>query len=1659
MTVQIRKIGAWIILATALLSNNFLGVMAQQSSVAIPDPVQSIEFNVPADTEIDPIKLIARPVRRTVTEDTQSVELSWNVVPPQQTWEGYHISAFDPDDLTAPIAQTPVVDSKGSIVAPVSGLSCEKACEVVLSLYKDETQVASDSAFLSRAKKINAAKDGGELTSENSKIKIKYGAGVLGQDLRFYISEHARAGRSLSADTFVIEAETAADGKPVHLFNGSIEISVSYNPNALEGDERSLSLAYLDEETNSWKYLPTTVDTQNHVITARSNHLTVFDRDNNAVDKYKFNDLSAWQTSDFTGAATYSYPINMPAGPGGFTPSLTLNYNSNIPDGGSFYTQASWVGMGWDLEAGSITRNTQGTVDLSDDFFSISFGGAAGILVPLVSGHDNSLNLDYVDYETQNPSFMRIRRYMTRSSASGYSEDVGYWKVWDKTGNFFLFQERMRYSVYGYDPLIIENLKWFVSTATSVSGKSFTFLYDKTYAGRTNQADSKGNPICGACSLANDIEVYLREIRYPNNYFRVVLEREARYDYSPNCFNDQFARCTSDSQRLKRILVKNNADGDAGFVGETIIHKTELNYAANNQQGASTRVFPGVKWVDANGYTSTLLKIQEYGSAGGTLPALEFVYGDRMHLTQVINGYKGKVEFAYETAPWPAAGKATPWPIAGSDIANTSVTKYSKGTALSAGGGGSCFAQWEGLSEGYFSPGKMIGIGLLFGSDGHSGETLTYTIYGPNGLTVSSGAIPLSAVVPNVSEMLYMLKMPYDMANGSYSISFQGAGGGCFLDYVSIGTVVTRYRVTARHVYPDATTTNKYTYTYTYTGPAVNTQSLSYLSTSYFVYDKTLRKPYSEFRGHATVKVTQPDSSYAISTFNQTDRLSGTVTNATAYKSTGTKISESIKTVNTPVQIVTNDNALGYLPSKDGVAFVDAKIWWTGLASSESRTYAPNGTDYLATKTETTYLYDGNGKPVYGLPRYVRTTEKNGSNWDLRTKSFVSYVSNYGIFSDTQYVVGLTNTQATCSVEGNDTTDTPYMMCGSTASNYLSFSQNLYDGLGRVLEVYSLLDFTGAPANSLTNRSMNASKVEYDATFGYVNKSYAGYKIGASAAVYPADRVSESCYGQSTGTTCTSDGMGMFLGWEKNALGQYSRFSYDYTLGGLPASKTDPNNTVTSVKYDQFGRITKVIMSGDTETQPTILFAYFDPPAGNTTNYYTQTSVKRAYNASPVLQTRKVYDGIGRVIQNISTNVAVTPNSTSGTSNVDVYTNYAFDFSGKVTTTTIPAVDTNLALTIKSFANLTSGPKRTVIYDQLGRAVTATDTDGNSTTTSYTMDMASRLMITTTINPENQKSSSKSDIWGNVIQVVAAENTANPITANYVYDSANRMTSYSINSVSGTVTYDNAGRKKSTTDPSMGTWAYTYDLFGNVATQTDALGCKVLMSYDVLNRVKSKAYDISAANCSGVRNNNNYDLGSGKGNVYFTYDENSSSNAGIGHMTKMEDFTGVTYWTYDRRGRVTSESRSLTDRVVNKSLGSYTSYWSYLPDDSVRQMVLPNRNVITYTYDSQGRATSNGYFSSSKYDESGRMVKITLPNSLDLAWSYRGWTDTNDAGRMQRQTAAFTSPAQTVLDLTYDYDKVGNILTIDDNSSSKEQLTFTYDALNRVLSAISTAIQ
>src|SRR5205807_8605736 len=224
------------------------------------------------------------------------------------------------------------------------------------------------------------------------------------------------------------------------------------------------------------------------------------------------------------------------------------------------------------------------------------------------------------------------------------------------------------------------------------------------------------------------------------------------------------------------------------------------------------------------------------------------------------------------------------------------------------------------------------------------------------------------------------------------------------------------------------------------------------------------------------------------------------------------------------------------------------------------------------------------------------------------------------------------------------------------------------------------------------------------------------------------------------------------------------------------------------------------------------------------------------------------------------------------------------------------------------------------------------------------------------------------------------------------------------------------------------------------ATHTISFG------YDALNRVTGKAYS--------WQNSQNGQLPQGTAAVSYRYDEGAN---GKGHLTSLTDEAGSATYSYDVLGRMMSEGRTIAGVTKNMS-------YTYNLDGSVATMTYPSGAVITYTSDSAGRMLSTvdttnssnpiNYVTGATYNAPGLLTASTYGQAA----SFTGILNTfSFNSRLQPVNLWSSSPARTLMNLIYDFHvgngDNGNVYAITNNRDTKRSHAFTYDALNRLLSA------
>src|SRR5690606_27242212 len=103
----------------------------------------------------------------------------------------------------------------------------------------------------------------------------------------------------------------------IHQFNSDLTIQMKYNDEDLKRwTAEELTIYYFNEADNDWYPLETTVDTKARTLTAKVDHLTIFDYKSSSWQASRLPSVDEFQVADFTGAATYAVDFWVPPAPG-----------------------------------------------------------------------------------------------------------------------------------------------------------------------------------------------------------------------------------------------------------------------------------------------------------------------------------------------------------------------------------------------------------------------------------------------------------------------------------------------------------------------------------------------------------------------------------------------------------------------------------------------------------------------------------------------------------------------------------------------------------------------------------------------------------------------------------------------------------------------------------------------------------------------------------------------------------------------------------------------------------------------------------------------------------------------------------------------------------------------------------------------------------------------------------------------------------------------------------------------------------------------------------------------------------------------------------------------------------------------------------------------
>ncbi len=721
----------------------------------------------------------------------------------------------------------------------------------------------------------------------------------------------------------------------------------------------------------------------------------------------------------------------------------------------------------------------------------------------------------------------------------------------------------------------------------------------------------------------------------------------------------------------------------------------------------------------------------------------------------------------------------------------------------------------------------------------------------------------------------------------------------------------------------------------------------------------------------------------------------------------------------------------------DGKPLLGLKAYWLPLSALKTLDFGGDAT-FVGSMVE--YLYDAalQGGVQYGNRTNVVEKVWNGSIFTpYRATQRIYYPRNEA----TRYVVGLPGREimfrcpgGTCTYNLGDAMQTRHLVYDNQS---VFWAPPVAGALTRERRLVCYANASnqcvsyGAPGQ--TRQLMSDVRYSYDLygnLTGVTTSTAYGYHE-EGAAIYPTTELRTTTYAYADG------GYNTYRTSEQNAFGHTTNWVYHYRLG-VPVQETDPNGIITGAEYDSFGRLTKLIRPGQSSASPSIAITYYDYGV----NYQGPFLVDiQERHSGGVYNTRKVYNGLGQLLQEQVANAQINSNA------YDVVVDYAYDAYGRRIKATKPyllAVWTPSAGGTPYRGQYFANPTTVTSYDAFGRITRVqSPTSAEYTAYSYPDDLQMRRC-----DGLNRCTLTIYDLWGRVAEV---RPPAEP-WLRYAYDEADRLLAVEQRTGNGgtlfattTLSYDLAGRKTAMSDPDLGSWSYTYDAAGNLRTQTDARNCRTTLSYDALDRVTQKSYAaVNSGSC-----------GAATATVSYGYDAFSAgTNYGRGKRTSMTDGAGSTTWLYgDVRGRLTRETKSITGG------GSFVTEWTYDAADLPTWMRYPDGEEVLFTYLRQKQVNSVSgsslYVQATQYDPAGRVELRTLGNNqLRIDPGYFGWTV--QGGRLQWLRGGATTN-EDLQKLEYAYDAVGNVSWIKDYLTGGVQTqSFGYDGMDRLTSAAAT---
>ena len=534
--------------------------------------------------------------------------------------------------------------------------------------------------------------------------------------------------------------------------------------------------------------------------------------------------------------------------------------------------------------------------------------------------------------------------------------------------------------------------------------------------------------------------------------------------------------------------------------------------------------------------------------------------------------------------------------------------------------------------------------------------------------------------------------------------------------------------------------------------------------------------------------------------------------------------------------------------------------------------------------------------------------------------------------------------------------------------------------------------------------------------------------------------------------------MNMYVERVEDAFGYRSEAgNFDYRYG-IAKERRDLNNFYYETDVDDLGRVTGVRGPNELATGVPYIIAFeYSPKAEFTANGITAPAyaVTKHYDIqhpNDDMETVTFVDGFGRPVQVKKDGVVTSASegSVSDAQNIMIVSGRnVYDAFGRVAKAYYPVTEELGKRT--DFNKAFDGVSPTVtVYDVLDRATEVTLPDDSKTLTAYTTDAGSRALVTTVTDALGNKQATYTNGSGKTVMTKQLSGPDGEITTSFEYDGIDRLVR--VTDTEGNVTtsvYDMGDRRTEVNHPASGITTFTYDALGNVLTKQTA---------NLAKEGKSITYDYDYHRLTGI----NYP-DHPENNVKYYYGGRNASQNRIGRLMLREDGTGAIEYFYGKMGEVTKTRRTLI--VPNLAIATYVTQWTYDSHNRLLEMIYPDEEKVTYSYNLGGQLEKVRGYKSYGYDYVNRIGYDKFEQRTYLKYCNGAETFyTYEPARRRLQNLKVNAGGKSIMDNAYAYDAVSNVLSVANKAALPESgkaggqmaHAYTYDALYRLASATGT---